>query len=187
MKKILGLLSACLIAMTCNAQKKFSSATDANIFTKVQEAAFQYFWDGAEQKSGLARERVHLDGVYPQNDQQTVTTGGGGFGVMAILAGIERKFITRAEGLARLEKIIQFLETADRFHGAWPHWLHGESGKVKPFSKYDDGGDLVETSFMLQGLLCVRQYFQNGNAHEKALAARADKLWKEVDFTWYQN
>ena len=158
-----------------------------SIFTIVQRQTFNYFWDGAEPTSGLARERYHVDGQYPQNDKMVVTSGGGGFGVMAILVGIERGFITREQGVERFEKIVDFLERADRFHGAWPHWWNGETGKVKPFSRKDDGGDLVETSFMLQGLLCVRQYFQNGNDREKALARRADKLWKEVDFNWYRN
>ncbi|MBE2230446.1 MAG: DUF3131 domain-containing protein [Chitinophagaceae bacterium] len=157
------------------------------IFDSVQRAAFRYFWEGAEPVSGLARERYHADGIYPQNDFTTVTSGGGGFGVMAILAAMERNFISREEGRLRLEKIVSFLERADRFHGAWPHWWNGETGKVKPFSKKDNGGDLVETSFMVQGLLCARQYFNDGNAAEKALAVRMDKLWKEVEFDWYRN
>ncbi|MGF2412324.1 MAG: glucoamylase family protein, partial [Ferruginibacter sp.] len=160
---------------------------EEKIFTTVQQAAFQYFYDGAEPTSGLARERFHADNIYPQNDKSTVTSGGGGFGVMAILVGIERNFITRKQGVQQLEKIVHFLETADRFHGAWPHWWNGETGKVKPFGKKDDGGDLVETSFMIQGLLCVRQYFKNGSAEEKALAARIDTLWKAVEFNWYRN
>lgn len=187
-------LLGCIFLMTSSlfAQKKTVksdsiSPSDTALFRKVQAATFRYFWTGAEPNSGLARERVHMDLVYPQNDQDVVTSGGGGFGVMAILVGIERKFITRAEGVKRLETILNFLETADRFHGAWPHWWNGKTGKVKPFSKYDDGGDLVESSFMLQGLLCVRQYFKNGNKQEKAIAERADKLWKEVDFNFYRN
>ena len=196
MKKILLAAAGVLFVIaSAVAQKKalqttsvpFASAKDAALFTEVQRATFQYFWKGAEPTSGLARERFHADNVYPQNDKHVVTSGGGGFGVMAILVGIERKFITREEGLKRLEKIVGFLETADRFHGAWPHWWNGETGKVKPFSKKDDGGDLVESSFMLQGLLCVRQYFQQGNTEEKALAARIDKLWREVEFDWYTN
>merc|ERR1712000_785291 len=121
---------------------------------------FQYFWDGAEPNSGLARERVHMDGIYPQNDQNVVTSGGSGFGVMAILVGIERGFITRQEGVERFETILNFLDSADRFHGVYPHWWYGDTGKVKPFSKKDDGGDLVETAFLMQGLLAVRQYFK---------------------------
>lgn len=182
-----------LLATACNNPKKVTSGAakisteDEKIFTAVQQQTFQYFWDGAEPTSGVARERFHADDVYPQNDKNTVTSGGGGFGVMAILVGIERKFITRDEGRERMEKIVHFLETADRFHGAWPHWWNGETGKVKPFGRKDNGGDLVETSFMIQGLLCVRQYFKDGNEKEKALAGRIDKLWKEVEFDWYRN
>lgn len=161
--------------------------SDTALFNKVQRQTFRYFWEGAEPNSGLARERIHTDNIYPEHDQDVVTSGGGGFGVMGILVGIEREYITRKQGVERLERILQFLETADRFHGAWPHWWNGKTGKVKPFSKYDDGGDLVESSFMIQALLCVRQYFQQGNATEKKVAARADKLWKEVEFDWYRN
>lgn len=191
MKYFISILS-CWLVLGTNTQKtlpKFPPipTEDTALFRKVQEATFQYFWNGAEPNSGLARERVHLDNIYPQNDQNVVTSGGGGFGVMAILVGIERGFIKREEGVKRLETILHFLETADRFHGVWPHWWDGTTGKVKPFSRYDDGGDLVETSFMLQGLLCVRQYFKNGNKQEKSIAARADQLWKEVDFNFYRN
>jgi hypothetical protein len=184
-----------LVAWSCSGNKKLTGASTINeippeyavVYDSVQRATFNYFWDGAEPTSGLARERFHVDNVYPSNDKNVVTSGGSGFGVMAILAGINRGYITRAEGRARLEKITHFLETADRFHGAWPHWWNGETGKVKPFSRKDDGGDLVESSFMAQALLCVRQYFKHGNTQEKALAAKADKLWKEIDFNWYRN
>jgi hypothetical protein len=105
---------------------------------------------------------------------------------MAILVGIERGFITRQEGFERLNKLVNWLEKSDRFHGVWPHWWNGETGKVKPFSQYDDGGDLVESSYLLQGLLCVRQYFKDGNDQEKQLANKIDKLWKEVEFDWHR-
>ncbi len=171
-----------------NAAQNISlAAEDTALFRQVQQQTFQYFWNGAEPVSGMGRERIHTDNMYPDNDQTVVTSGGSGFGVMAILVGIERGFVGKEAGRKHLEKIVHFLETADRFHGAWPHWWNGETGKVVPFGKKDNGGDLVETSFMVQALLCVRQYYQNGNAEEKALAARVDKLWKEVEFDWYRN
>ncbi len=192
------ILSVAILAIGCKGQQKTKEVekapitvaaviSDSTLFALVQQQTFQYFWDGAEPSSGLARERLHVDNDYPHNDKQVVTSGGAGFGVMAILVGIERGFITRAAGTRKLEKIVHFLETADRFHGAWPHWWNGETGKVKPFSRDDNGGDLVETSYMLQGLLCARQYFKDGNEEEKALAQRMDKLWKEVEFDWYRN
>ena len=179
-------LAACSSSKKVTETVKFSAADEA-MFTDVQRRTFNYFWDGAEPASGLARERYHVDDVYPENDKMIVTSGGSGFGVMAILVGIDRGFVSRAQGVERMEKIVRFLETADRFHGAWPHWWNGETGKVKPFSKKDNGGDLVESSFLIQGLLCVRQYFKDGNEREKALAARIDKLWREVEFDWYRN
>ena len=186
-----GLLALCLVAPTSAQQGVTENAetqtglSDDSLMTLVQERTFRYFWDGAEPTSGMARERIHTDGVYPANDKNIVTTGGSGFGVMAILAGIERRFITRPEALARFEQIVSFLERADRFHGAWPHWLNGETGRVKPFSRRDDGGDLVETAFLVQGLLCVRQYFASGTAEEQQLAERIDQLWRGVEWDWY--
>lgn len=158
---------------------------DEALMDSVQYYTFQYFWDGAEPNSGLARERYHVDGDYPQDDKNVVTSGGSGFGLMAILVGIERGFITREEGVERFERIVEFLDQADRFHGAWPHWMHGESGEVKPFSPQDDGGDLVETAFLVQGLITVQEYFKDGSEREQQLAENIETLWLGVEWDWY--
>ncbi len=162
-----------------------SSHQDALMDT-VERRTFLYFWDGAEPNSGLAPERIHIDGNYPAGGPDVVTSGGSGFGIMAILAGIDRGYVSRTDGLARMEKIVSFLERADRFKGAYPHWWYGETGKVKPFGQKDNGGDLVETAFLMQGLLAVHQYYIEGTPQEKALAQRIDKLWREVDWNWYR-
>ncbi|MCD7978093.1 MAG: beta-glucosidase, partial [Tannerellaceae bacterium] len=155
-----------------------SVITDEALLDSVQRRTFLYFWDGAEPNSGLARERFHVDGVYPENDKHVVTSGGSGFGIMAIIAGIDRGYITREEGVERFERILNFLETADSFHGVYPHWWDGETGKVRGFSAKDNGGDLVETSFLFQGLLTLHQYYVNGSDREQSIAARVDKLWR---------
>ena len=183
----LGLLGSCSTLVKQEVPATSVTLSNDSLLTLVEYRTFQYFWNGAEPTSGGARERFHEDNVYPDNDKHIITSGGTGFGVMAILVGIERKFITREQGFERLNKLVNWLEKADRFHGVWPHWLNGETGKVKPFSPNDDGGDLVETSYLLQGLLCVREYFKNGSEAEKALAAKIDMLWHEVEFDWYRN
>lgn len=157
------------------------------LLDSVQRRTFDYFWNGAEPVSGMARERLNMDGKYPLKDKHVITSGGSGFGIMAIIAGIDRKYVTREEGFARMNKIVSFLERADKFHGAFPHWWDGETGKVKPFSQKDNGGDLVETAFLAQGLLAAQQYYVNGNKEEKKLATRIDKLWKNIDWDWYRN
>jgi len=168
-----------------NSNSDQRSLSDDSLLTLVQYRTFQYFWDGAEPVSGMARERFHVDGVYPEKDMNVITSGGSGFGLMAILTGIERGFISREEGFVRFQKIVSFLEKCDRFHGAWPHWLYGETGKVKPFSPKDNGADIVETAYLVQGLLAVRQYFRDGNESEKELSDNIDKLWREVEWNWF--
>ena len=162
-----------------------SFATDSAMLDYIQKVTLNYIWEGGEPVSGMAPERIHLDNIYPDNDKDVVTLGGSAFGVAGIVAGINRRFIPRNDGVVRLSRIVDYLSTADRFHGAWPHWLKGPTGRVVSFGQKDNGGDLVETSFMLQALLCVRQYFKDGNAAERALAKKADKLWREVEFDWY--
>jgi hypothetical protein len=156
------------------------------LLTRIQAQTFRYFWDGAEPSSGMALERIHIDGHGPEEDRYVVTTGGSGFGLMAILVGIERGFITAGEGLERFERIVDFLDRADRFYGAWPHWLDGRTARTVRFSDLDDGADLVETAFLVQGLLAVRQYYREGSERERRLAERIDRMWREVDWNWFR-
>jgi hypothetical protein len=152
---------------------------DEEFLDMVQRASFRYFWDYAHPVSGLARERL--------GSGETVTIGGSGFGVMALLVGIERDFIKREQGVERMLKILNFLNTeADRFHGAFPHWMNGTTGAVIPFSQYDNGGDLVETSFMIQGLLTARQYFDQNNAQEEQIRNLITQIWESVEWDWYR-
>lgn len=157
--------------------------TDTELMDLTQETTFKYFWDYADANSGAARERYHTDN--PSDSENVVTTGGSGFGLMAILVGIERGYVTREEGFNRLSQIVDFFENADRFHGVWPHWLNGTNGSVIPFSDQDNGGDLVETAFLAQGLICVKEYFKTGSEDEAALATQADELWKGIEWNWY--
>ncbi|MBF4505586.1 beta-glucosidase [Flavobacterium sp. JLP] len=161
--------------------------TDEQLLDVVQKQTFAYFWDYAEPNSGLARERFHPDGNYPDNDAHIVTTGGSGFGLMAIVSGMSRGYVTKEKGVERLNKIADFLAKADRFHGAWPHWIDGNTGKVKPFGIKDNGGDLVETSFLVAGMITVREYLKEGSEKEKAVAQKYDALWKGVDWKWFTN
>lgn len=158
--------------------------TDTEILNMVQSDVLKYFWDYAEANSKLARERYLTDN--PSQDANVVTTGGSGFGLMNILVGIKNEKLPRPEAVTRLTAALDFLERADRFHGAWPHWINGNTGKIIPFSEKDNGGDLVETAFLAQGLICVREYFKDSSLQaEKNLASKADELWKGIDWKWY--
>jgi len=157
---------------------KFPEISDEELLTKVQRQTFKYFWDFGHPISGMARER--------NSSGELVTIGGSGFGLMSIPVGVERGFIAREEGVERLETITRFLENkAQRFHGAWSHWLNGSTGEVIPFSANDNGADLVETAFMIQALLTVRQYLNPAFPEEQTIIGRINRLISEVEWDWF--
>lgn len=159
---------------------KFPRITDSALLDLVQKQTLAYFWDFGHPVSGMARER--------NSSGDVVTTGGSGFGIMAMLAGIQHGFITRAQGLTRISTIVSFLtNNCTRYHGAFSHWINGATGATVPFSAQDDGGDIVETSYLMQGLLCARQYFNSTvDSTETALRTAINQLYAGVDYGWYR-
>lgn len=156
------------------------SMTDDELLTMVQEASFRYYWETAEPYSGMTREST------PGNDD-VIALGASGFGIMAIVVGAEHGFVTRQQAIDRLLQITGFLNAADRYHGAWPHFLSGRTGHRLPvFDMYDNGADLVETSFLMEGLLAARQYFKGDGASGHELHDRITALWEGVDWNWFR-
>ena len=189
MKRVLALLVALHVAAGAHVASAAPAdslhvatarLSDAALLDTAQRQTFRYFWDFAHPVSGLARERSNITAEY---GNEVVTTGGTGFGVMAIVVASERGWITRAQAVERLLKMTAFLERADRFHGVFPHWMAGSTGRTFPFSRLDDGGDIVETAYLFEGLLIARQYFAGTDARETALRRRIDTLWRAVEWT----
>lgn len=195
MKKIYILSLFCLLPFWIFSQKKaannadgikpvgiIKNLSDDALLDVVQRQTFRYFWDFGHPVSGLARERSNVAFNY---GNEVVTTGGSGFGIMAIVVAVDRKWITREQGLDRMLRIVKFLQKADSYHGAFPHWLNGETGKTIPFGRKDDGADIVETSYLFEGLLCARQYFNEDTGKERELRGRINGLWNELEWDWF--
>jgi hypothetical protein len=162
-----------------DSSRKFPVISDNALLDLVQHQTFRYFWDFGHPVSGLARER--------DTDTDICTSGGSGFGIMAIITGVNRNFITRGQALARMQTMVAFLKnTAETFRGAYPHWLNGATGKVIPFSARDNGADLVETSYLMQGLLCARQYFNDAGTAETLLRADINAIFNKVEWNWFR-
>jgi hypothetical protein len=166
-----------LSAAASAATREFS---DDELLTMLQEACFRYYWEGADPTSGMARENI-------PGDDRIVATGASGFGIMALVVGVDRGFISHEQGVERLSTIVNFLARAQRYHGAWSHYMNGTTGRTMAvFGMLDDGGDLVETSFLMQGLLAARQYFHGANENEQSLYRRISQLWETVEWDWYR-
>jgi hypothetical protein len=184
MKRFLLAIPLLFLILAPYAQERKTSTrlSDDALLDTVQKRTFAYFWDFAHPVSGLARERSNVAYGY---GGETVTTGGSGFGIMAIVVATERKWIDRGQAVERLTKVVNFLLKADSYHGIFPHWLNGETGKTIPFSRKDDGADLVETSYLMQGLLTARQYFNKEEGPEKELRNRINWLWEGAEWNWH--
>jgi exo beta-1,2-glucooligosaccharide sophorohydrolase (non-reducing end) len=154
--------------------------TDDELLTMVEEASFRYYWEANEPRSGMTREDT------PGNDD-IVAVGASGFGIMAMIVGADRGFITQQQAIDRLLRITAFLQAADRYHGVWPHFLSGSTGHTLPvFGMFDNGADLAETSFLMEGLLSARQYFKGDSSLERELYRRITHLWETVDWNWFR-
>lgn len=152
--------------------------TDDQLLTSVQESTFRYFYDYGHPVSGLARER--------KNSGNTCTSGGTGMGLITMMVGAERNFEPRDSIATQVLKILTFLQDiTPRYYGVWAHWINGETGETIPFSQFDDGGDLIETAFLIQGILTIRQYFDLDNSVENEIRQRATEMWESVEWDWY--
>lgn len=165
-----------------DASKRPRQLSDSALLDLVQKQTFRYFWDFAHPVSGLARERSNQSFGY---GDETCAVGGTGFGIMSVIVATERKWIDRDTAARFLLKMVKFLLKADSYHGAYPHWLNGATGKTIPFSRKDDGADLVETAYLFQGLLCARQYFDGATNVEKELRTRIGWLWNDIEWDWF--
>ncbi len=196
MRKFLALVFTCALLFPAFSQEPVTSGTpytlptvgiiknlsDDQLLDIVQKQTFRYFWDFAHPVSGMARERSNIAFDY---GNEVVTTGGTGFGVMATIVAVHRGWISRDSAANHLLKMVKFLAKADAYHGVFPHWLNGATGKTIPFSRKDDGADLVETSFLFQGLLTVRQYFDRDTPLENELRSRINWLWNDIEWDWF--
>jgi hypothetical protein len=179
MKKTLLVISLVVAVSRLFSQTK--ELSDSALLDLVQKQTFRYFWDFAHPVSNMARERSNVTNY----GNEVVTTGGTGFGIMSVIVATERKWIARDTAAKFLLKMLKFLSNADSYHGVFSHWMDGETGKMIPFSRKDDGADLVETSYLMQGLLCARQYFNNDNSTERDLRNRVNRLWNDVEWNWF--
>lgn len=167
-------------AFSSAAKATTKTMSDDELLTMLQEACFRYYWEGAHPVAGTTLENI-------PGDDRIVATGASGFGIMALIVGVDRGFIAREQGLDRMDKIVTFLEKAPRYHGVWSHFMDGTTGQTLPvFDMFDNGGDLVETAFLMEGLLAARQYFNGASTAEHDLFTRISHLWETVEWDWYR-
>jgi hypothetical protein len=178
--------------------------SDDELLEAVQRQTFRYFWHYAHPNSGMARERsntvradFYLDFIDEANGEPNLSkgtfgseacaVGGTGFAIMAMIVAVERKWISREAALDRLTQIVDFLAKADSYHGIYPHFINGDTGRAIAFDRLDDGADVVETSYLMMGLLSARAYFNGDTAKERYVVRRINETWNAANWNWHVN
>jgi hypothetical protein len=178
--------------------------SDKELLETVQRQTFRYFWHYAHPNSGMARERsntvradFYLDFINEADDEPNLSkgvfgpeacaVGGTGFGILATIVAVERKWVSREAALDRLIQIVDFLAKADSYHGIYPHFINGDTGKTIAFDRVDDGADVVETSYLMMGLLSARAYFNGNTLQERYLVKRISEMWEAANWNWHVN
>ncbi|THD02851.1 beta-glucosidase [Panacagrimonas perspica] len=156
--------------------------SDEALMDRVQRQTFRFFWEGAQASSGLARDRIP---AFSHSPEDQVAIGGAGFGVMALIVAAERGWVSRDVAVNRVGEMLEVLLRAERYHGAYPHFMDGRTGASIPFWGKDDAADIVETSLLLQGLLCAREYFDRDEPREVAIRSRISGIWETVEWDWF--
>ncbi len=176
--------------------------SDTALLETVQRQTFRYFWHYAHPVSGLSRERdntvygqYYWDWINEADSMPNISThafgpdacamAGTGMGIMATLVAVNRQWIGRDTAVKRLIKMVNFLLLADSYHGIYPHFINGTTGKPIVFGRLDDGADVLETAYLLMGFLCAREYFTANTESEKYLRMRITQLWETANFKWH--
>ncbi|MEI9947003.1 MAG: glucoamylase family protein [Chitinophagaceae bacterium] len=176
--------------------------SDEQLLETVQRQTFRFFWEGAHPVNGLALERSNTvlaehywDYINEAWDEPNFSKtkfgpdagaiGGTGFGIMSIIVAVERGWIGRDTAVRRLMKIADFLINADCYHGIYPHFMNARTGKTIKFDRLDDGADIVETSYLLMGFLCAREYFNKEIPREIYLRKRINQMWGAANWNWH--
>ncbi|HEY0433956.1 MAG TPA: glucoamylase family protein [Chitinophagaceae bacterium] len=176
--------------------------SDSALLDVVQRQTFRFFWNFAHPVSGLARERDntvkaeyywdYINEAYGEPNfsrhtfgPEACAIGGTGMGILSTIVAVNRGWIGRDTALKRLIKIADFLIKADCYHGIYPHFMNGATGKTIPFGRLDDGADIVETSYLFMGLLTAKEYFNLDTPLEKYFRNRVDQMWGVADWNWH--
>ena len=147
----------------------------------LEERTFRYFWDLADPHTGLAPDRA------PTRSFASIAATG--FALTAYPIGIERGYITREEGRARVLATLRFLKTARQdttiggvigYRGFFYHFLVPETGAR--FEQVELS--TMDTALLLGGVLFCQSYFQQATGDEVEIHAVAESLYARVDWQW---
>ena len=143
--------------------------------------AFDYFWEQANPQNGLVKDR--------STDFSAASIAAVGFGLSAVTVGIDRGWVSRAQGAARVAATLDFFATCPQsdapsgtcgYRGFFYHFLNMETGERAGTNELST----IDTALLLGGVLHAAQYFDGAGDVEAGIRQRADQIWRRVEWDW---
>ncbi len=160
-------------AVARGASQSLVSDEDDAFLNDMEKANFQYFWEQANPKTGLVKDRCNTHIV---DNGIVASIAATGFGLTAICIGQARGFIPWAAALERVMATLHSLwDKLPNHRGFFYHWANINTGE----RVWDSEVSSVDTAILLCGVLTCRQHF--GSAEVQALA---EEIFDRVDWTW---
>jgi hypothetical protein len=159
------------------------SQSDEALLDGFQRAAFDYFLKKVNPHNGLVADRTR--------EGAPASIAVVGFALSSYPVAVERGWMDRAEAAARTLVTLRFFlnssqsDTPDAtgYKGFYYHCLDLESGKRVWQSELS----LVDTAFLLAGILMAGVYFDENIQIETEIRDLADTLYRRMDWHWAQN
>ncbi|HEX7117569.1 MAG TPA: glucoamylase family protein [Longimicrobiales bacterium] len=191
MRKLSILLSIVLVCAACGASPGPADPADGAVspadlafLDTLQHRTFRFFWERANPENGLVPDR------WPTPSFSSIAAVG--FGLPAYAVGIERGWITRAEGADRVRTTLRFLWNAPQ--GDAPAGVSGYQGFFYHFLDMRTGHrfeqvelSTIDTALLMAGVLFCMEYFDGPDPVEAEIRALADSLYRRVDWAWMLN
>ncbi|HAQ56527.1 MAG TPA: hypothetical protein DCR44_03900 [Acholeplasmatales bacterium] len=149
-----------------------------NIIDLELRKSFDFFWEMANRNPESPAYGLISDNSAKPEIASIASVG---FGLSAIVIGVENGYITYAEGLDAVQRTLRtFADVVPHFHGFFMHFVMTATGLPRKKCEYST----IDTAILLNGALTCDAYFDDPEVHRlfRAIYDRVD--WNAFVFDY---
>lgn len=180
----LALAAALLAGLAGLAAAPAQALTTPALLDTLQYSAFKYFWLEANPVNGLIKDR--------SASWSPCSIASAGFGLTAICIGIDRGWVTREAGRARVLATLNTFWNGPQgtdaagtigYQGFFYHFLDMNTAT----RVWDSELSSIDTALLLAGMLEARQYFDTADPLDVEVRTLVDNIYRRVNWEFMRN
>ncbi|MHC1706420.1 MAG: glucoamylase family protein [Bacteroidales bacterium] len=150
----------------------------------VHYRSFNYFLQLSDSITGLVPQR------FPENSCSDIAATG--FGLTALIVGVENSYITRDEAVARVLKVLKLIgslpaSSKTNSSGSYKGFFYEQLDMRTGLRCEDAQISTLAQAILMGGVLCCMTYFDKEDPGEQEIRKLADKLYRQVNWKWMLN